>query len=89
MASLALTFVGLVVLFRLCQPFDIFRGIMFASMVTMCTLVLSLTNWSGFFEYVALNTQNILFIICLVLVSYSIYDWIVKGFDKLLKFKKE
>ena len=29
MASLAITFVGLLVLFRLCKPFDIFRGIMF------------------------------------------------------------
>ena len=84
MASLALTFVGLVVLFRLCKPFDVFRGIMFAAMITLCTLVLSLTNWGGFFEYVALNTQNVLFIICLVLASYPVYDWIVKGLDKLL-----
>lgn len=84
MASLALTFVGLVVLFRLCKPFDIFRGIMFASMVTLCTLVLSLVNWGGFFEYVYLNTQNVLYIICCVLISYPAYDWIVKGLDKLL-----
>ena len=89
MASLALTFVGLVVLFRLCKPFDVFRGIMFAAMVTLTVLVLSLSSWSGFFEYVSLNTQNILFIICLVLVSYSIYDWIVKVFDKIINFKKE
>ena len=89
MASLALTFVGLVVLFRLCKPFDVFRGIMFAAMITLTVLVLSLSNWSGFFEYVSLNTQNILFIICLVLVSYSIYDWIVKVFEKIINLKKE
>jgi cation-transporting ATPase E len=89
MASLALTFVGLVVLFRLCKPFDVFRGIMFTAMITLTVLVLSLTNWNGFFEYVALNTQNILFIICLVLVSYSIYDSIVKFFEKLIYIKKE
>jgi cation-transporting ATPase E len=89
MASLALTFVGLVVLFRLCKPFDVFRGVMFAAMITLTILVLSLSNWGGFFEYVALNTQNILFIICLVLVSYSIYDSIVKVSEKLIYIKKE
>jgi cation-transporting ATPase E len=63
MASLALTFVGLVVLYRLCKPFDVFRGIMFASMITLCILTLALTHGGEFFEYIPLNTQNILYII--------------------------
>ena len=84
MASLALTFVGLVVLYRLCKPFDVFRGIMYASMITLCVLVLSLTHGGEFFEYVPLNTQNILYIICCVLVSYPVYDWIVKGLDRVI-----
>ena len=62
---------------------------MFASMITLCTLVLALTDWGGFFEYVALNVQNVLFIVCLVLASYPVYNWIVKGLDKLIYIKKE
>ena len=89
MASLAITFVGLVVLFRICKPFDVFRGIMFAAMVSLCVLVLSLGNSGAFFEYVPLSTQNTLFIICCVLVSYPVYDWIVTGLNKLIYIKKE
>ena len=89
MAALAITFVGLVVLFRLCKPFDVFRAVMFASMITLCVLILSLINWGSFFEYVYLNTQNVLFIICCVLISYPVYDWIVMLLDKLIYIKKE
>ena len=89
MAALAITFVGLVLLYRLCKPFDIFRGIMYASMITICVLILSLINWGAFFEYVYLSTQNVLFIICCVLISYPVYDWIVMVLDKLIYIKKE
>jgi len=84
MASLAITFVGLLVLFRLCKPFDIFRGIMFASMVTLCVLVLSINGWANYFEYIPLSLQNILFIVCIVEASYPCYDMIVKGLDKMI-----
>ena len=84
MASLAITFVGLLVLFRLCKPFDVFRGVMFAAMVTLCTLVLSFGTLVSFFEYVPLSLQNILFIVCIVEGSYPVYDAIVKGLDKMI-----
>ena len=91
MASLSITFVGLLVLFRLCKPFDVFRGIMFAVMITLITVVLSVKAWYGFFEYVPLTLQNILFIIVLVEASYPFYDVIVKGLDKMIyaNIKKE
>ena len=84
MASLSITFVGLLVLFRLCKPFDIFRGIMFACMIALCTIVLSVSTFYSFFEYVPLTLQNILFIVCIVEASYPIYDAIVKGLDKMI-----
>lgn len=88
MASLALTCVGFVVLFRLCKPIDVFRGIMFAACITIFVLILSLGGGT-FFEYVRLSLQNVLFIICCVLVSSPVYEWIIKGLDKLIYFKKE
>jgi cation-transporting ATPase E len=87
MASLTITFVGLLVLYRLCQPFDIFRGIMFASMVTLCVVVLSSSGFIEFFEYVPMALQNTLFLICLVLASYPVYNVIVKWLDKIINFK--
>lgn len=84
MASLAITFVGLLVLYKLCKPFDIFRGIMFASMIALCTIVLSFGVFYTFFEYIPLSLQNILFIICLVEASYPVYGVIVNGLDKMI-----
>ncbi len=89
MASLAITFIGLLVLFRLCKPFDIFRGCMFAAMITICVLILALGNWETLFEYVSLHLQDSLFIVCLVLASYPTYDVIIKGLDKLFSLKRE
>lgn len=89
MASLTITFVGLLVLYRLCKPFDIFRGIMYASMITLCIVVLSIPEFAGFFEYVQLSLQNTLYIICLVLASYPVYDVIIRGLDKMMNFKRE
>ncbi|MBE5758232.1 MAG: HAD family hydrolase [Clostridiales bacterium] len=89
MAALSLTFVGLLVLFRLCKPFDIFRGIMFASMITLCILILAIGNWEKLFAFTPLSLQNMLFVIVVVLISYPCYDVIIKGLDKLFNFKKE
>lgn len=84
MASLSITFVGLLVLFKLCKPFDVFRGIMFASMIALCTIVLCFSVFYTFFEYVPLSLQNILFIICIVEASSPLYGAIINGLDKLI-----
>jgi cation-transporting ATPase E len=87
MASLTITFVGLLVLYRLCQPFDLFRGVMYTAMITLCVVVLSSGTFIEFFEFVPMTLQNTLFIICLVLASYPAYNFIVKWLDKLVNIK--
>ena len=87
MASLTITFVGLLVLYRLCQPFDLFRGVMYTAMITLCVVVLSSGTFIDFFEFVPMTLQNTLFIICLVLASYPAYNFIVKWLDKLVNIK--
>lgn len=89
MAALCVTFVGLLVLFRICKPFDVFRGIMFTAMVICCAVILSIESFFAFFEFTQLSLQNILFIICLVEISYPCYDVIVKTLDKVIYAKKE
>lgn len=82
MASIAITFAGLFVLFRLCKPLDVFRGVLWAAMVLMCAAMLTFVPFD-FFEYVTLSTQNILLIIVLVQFSYPVYNTLVKITDKI------
>ncbi len=76
MASLLITFSGLVGLFKICKPFDIYRSFMYIGMLILCTLMLSLIPWS-FYEYTPISLQNALFILCLVQLSYMVYANIV------------
>ena len=50
----------------------------------LCVIVLSVSSFYSFFEYIPLSLQNILFIICIVEASYPIYDMIVKALDKMI-----
>lgn len=82
MASLILTFAGLLVLFKLCKPFDTFRAVLYSSMIVLCVLMLTFIPF-GFFEYVNLSLQNILFIIVLVQFSYPLYANVVNLCNKI------
>lgn len=82
MASLLVTFSGLLVLFKLCQPFDIYRGFLYVAMLMLCFAMLTLIPFS-FYEYVSLNLTNILFILCLVQFSYPLYANIVNLINKI------
>ena len=82
MASLAITCAGLLVLFKLSKPFDAFRGTLFAAMLALIVVILSVVPFS-FFNYVPLTMQSILFIVVLVQASYPVYGALVKFVDKV------
>lgn len=82
MASLLITFSGLVVLFKLCKPFDIYRSFMYIGMIVLCGLMLGLIPWS-FYDYTPISLQNALFILCLVQLSYMFYANIVNLCNRL------
>ena len=82
MASLLVTFSGLLVLFKLCKPFDIYRTFLYCAVIALCAVALLVVPWS-FFEYVSLNLQNSLFVLCLVQFSYPLYANIVNLVNKL------
>ena len=81
MASLGVTFAGVLVLFRLCSPINIYRGIMFAVMLLLVACAVFIKVIYLFLGYTTLNLQNILFIIVLVQFAYPVYNWFVKFFD--------
>jgi len=81
MASIAITCTGLIVLFNICKPFNIMRGIL---MFSMSTLALSIIFFlPSLLSYVDLSLTELLFTIIVVETSYPIYCLLTKAFDSI------
>lgn len=78
MATIALTFTGLAMLLKLCQPFTVLTGILFSAM-TAISLCLTLFA-PEFFEIAQVGLTNTLFLIILILIS----GYIIRLFDAIL-----
>ncbi len=84
---IALTFSGLVMLYRICQPFNIVRAVTFILAVAACVLFIStpvlgeivFTGLSG----VDFNLPQILLIIIIVQASFPISSLLIKFFDMI------
>ena len=87
MMMLVLTFCGLVMLYRICQPFNIVRAVLFIAAAAMCITVISVPilgnfvfdNWAS----VSFNLQQILILIIIVQASFPISGFLIKFFDML------
>lgn len=86
MASISITFTGLVVLFRLCSPLNAYRGVLVLSMFICTFAALTILPLDFFFGEGAepLTLQNILFVLVVIQASYPIYSTIVKSCDKII-----
>lgn len=82
MSSLAVTFTGITILYRLCSPLNVYRGALLTTMLILIATILTVIPFNTF-DYYHLSTQNVLFIIVLVQASYPIYATIVKWFTKI------
>ena len=82
MTSLCITFAGVLVLYRLCKPFNIYRAILFSVVLLLLSATIIFVPFS-FFLYTPLSLQNSLFVIILVLLSYPIYNTFVSWFATL------
>lgn len=71
MASISISFVGLVILLKLCTPLNLYRGVLFLGMILGTVLSLAILP-SSFFPYSQLNLTNYLFIIINILASFAI-----------------
>ena len=79
MSSLAVVIIGFIALFRMCKPFNWFKGFMYIACISTCIALVSLIP--GLFKYVALSNSNILFLIVVCQASYPLYIFINKLFD--------
>ena len=82
---LALTLCGLVMLFRICQPFNLLRTILFTSTAVLCVLVISVPvlgnivfdNW----DTLTFSLQQVLLIIIIIQAAFPISNFLIKTFD--------
>lgn len=81
MASIAITCTGLIVLFNLCRPFNLLRGIL---MFTMSSLALSIIIFfPALLTYVDLSLTEALFTLIIVETSYPVFHLLTKAFDSI------
>ncbi|MBQ8295473.1 MAG: HAD-IC family P-type ATPase [Clostridia bacterium] len=80
-----LTFSGLVMLYRVCQPFNVVRVILFVLMASLCVLVLVVpyfgevvfTGWSD----IHVTLPQLLLVIIIVQASFPLSGFLIKFFD--------
>ena len=81
MASIAVTCTGLIVLFNLCRPFNLLRGIL---VFTMSALAISIISFlPGLLTYVDLSLTELLFTVIVVETSYPIFCMLTKAFESI------
>ena len=84
---IALTFTGLVMLYRICQPFNVLRAILFIFVTALCILVLSVNylaeivfpGWSN----IAFTLSQLLLIVIIVQASFPISGFLIRFFDMM------
>ena len=84
---IALTFSGLVMLFRICQPFNLLRACTYIVSVTLCVLVVTITPLGGFvfddWHLVSFTIPQILLIVIIVQACFPISAFLIKLFDMM------
>ncbi|MBQ7323330.1 MAG: HAD-IC family P-type ATPase [Clostridia bacterium] len=82
---LVLTFCGLVMLFRICQPFNLYRTILFAGTALLCIAFVSIpylgnivfTNW----DQLEFTLEQLLLVIIIIQAAFPISSFLIKAFD--------
>ena len=80
-----LTFSGLVMLFRICQPFNLLRAILFITSSLACLLVISIpflgeivfSGWSA----LEFSLEQALLLIIIIQATFPLSNFLIKAFD--------
>ncbi len=81
MSTIILTFTGLVQLYKVCKPYNVVMGILFATMTVAIVACILFAN--EFFEIARVGLTNTLFLMILVMLASFIMDTIQKIMEKL------
>ncbi|MBQ8395124.1 MAG: HAD-IC family P-type ATPase [Clostridia bacterium] len=87
MMMLALTFSGLVMLYRICQPFNVLRSVMYTIVTVLVFLVLSIPFCGGIvftdWNLVKFTLPQVLIMIIIVQASFPISGFLIKWFARM------
>ena len=84
---ISLTFTGLVMLYRICQPFNIVRAILFIVAAFLCSIMIAVPDlgtliyepWAS----IDFTLSQILLMIIIIQASFPISGFLIKAFDML------
>ena len=84
---IALTFTGLVMLYRICQPFNIVRVCLYVLSVGLCVIVIAVPALGEFvfdgWKSVDFTLQQILLIAIVIQASFPLSSFLIKFFDMI------
>ena len=90
LSVLIITFAGLVMLYRISLPLNLYRGVLFLAMLAGCIVGITLFPTQIFGpSYQPLEFVPVLYSIVVILVSFPLSDTMIKLFDKLRENKKQ
>ncbi len=72
LASLSITFVGLVILLKICTPLNMYRAVLVVGMIALTALALLILPYESFFGYVPLTITHKIFIAMLTFISFAV-----------------
>ncbi len=85
MMMITLTACGLVMLYRICQPFNALRGILWVVAVFMCSMVLAVPDFGEFvfngWSNIDFTLPQILLMVIIVQASFPISNFLIKACD--------
>ena len=83
----SLTFTGLVMLYRICQPFNLVRAVLFIVVAFLCGIMISVPDLGTLiYEYwkeIDFSLSQILLMIIIIQASFPISGFLIKAFDML------
>jgi cation-transporting ATPase E len=82
MCMIALTFSGLVMVFRVCQPFNAYRVVLFLSMLAMCITAFAVPDiaqllYAGWKD-IKWDYSKVLIIVVVLEAAFPISDWLIR-----------
>ncbi len=81
MGSISITAFGAVVLFTLCKPFNMYKGILFASTILLLSVLYLVIP--TFFEYIPMTFEQTLFTLVVIQASFPLFNIVKKAFASI------
>ncbi len=91
MCVLAMSSAGMIMLFRICQPFNVFRGVMFSLIFVLfsCWVVYALVRGDGFLLHIVNMSplkeywHHILILVSLVILNIPLSGWLINATNSM------